>query len=73
MTKVIFETKQDWLDELAKVNSIPLKKCCANCEHCSTIEDGRNVCLQHTMEVPKGCENQVVTCDFYIEDKCPII
>lgn len=70
--KVVFETKQEWLDELDKVNSIPLKKCCANCEQCSIIES-KHVCLQHTIEIPKGVENDIVNCGYFIEDKCPII
>lgn len=73
MAKVVFETKQEWLKALDEVNAIPLKKCCLNCDQCSKIDDGRNVCLQHTMEIPKGCETEIVNCDFYIEDKCPIL
>lgn len=59
-----FECKEDKNKLIDKINSIPLKRNCTNCEH--FIE---GICIDCNKKVPEEVIEK--TCPKYLEDRCP--
>lgn len=60
-----FNSKEEKWKAIDKINTIPLKICCQNCEHYleGTCLDCNAVIPEHVKE--KGCPK-------YMEDNCPL-